>query len=230
MSDGSANSAEPSPGVSQAETSTKALLAISTAAIGLVVCPIVGGSVALVLASQAQREIEQSRGTKKGLALVSASRWLGWFEVAISIVIFVVLYLMLVAPYIDDGSDSSPFGKNVRCSESQWFTESNQQVLPLIPNASNVRNESKECGEQGGQFVIVAQSPQDPRKIDGVFYGNAAREGWVPYGGHPDCLQKRIAGIETFIHLAEHDLTSNVFMVDVGSAEAPLACKAVYPA
>src|SRR4051812_42438050 len=93
------------PYPSQQEPSGKALAALILGIAGLVVCPFVCSILAVVFATQARAEIEESRGRLSGAQNAQVGLILGWVGIAISTIgiAIVVLFFIASAPMLNDG-------------------------------------------------------------------------------------------------------------------------------
>lgn len=79
-------------------TSGKAIAALVLAIASFVVCPLIPAIIALVLASQARREIDESYGAVAGEGLVSASRVVSIVNLALSVVLVPIVLLAIAIP------------------------------------------------------------------------------------------------------------------------------------
>lgn len=72
-----------SGGSHEAQTETNAVIALVCAVLAWTFCPVILAIVALVLASNAERNIAESGGTKTGESLVKASRIVSWINIGV---------------------------------------------------------------------------------------------------------------------------------------------------
>lgn len=68
------------------------ILAISS----WVLCPILPAVIALVLAAQSDRDIDASHGRLEGRSLNTATRWVAWAHIALSVVLLIASLVFLV--------------------------------------------------------------------------------------------------------------------------------------
>lgn len=93
------------------QTSNNALIAILLAICSWVFCPLIFAIAALVVASSAKKEIEQSNGWTTGSGLVTATKILAWINIAVVLVSIVVLIVALAIgafAYSDPSFNPSP--------------------------------------------------------------------------------------------------------------------------
>ena len=89
----------PAYGVPQApmpQTNNNAIIALVLSIVSWAVCPIVAAIVALVFASKAKKEIEQSGGWQTGSGFVTAAKIIAWINIAFMIVVL-IFYVILIA-------------------------------------------------------------------------------------------------------------------------------------
>ena len=86
----------PGPLAPVPETATNAVAAIVCAALAWTFCPVILAIVALVLASNADREIAASGGTKTGDGLTKAARIISWVNIAVFGAMLLVSILGLI--------------------------------------------------------------------------------------------------------------------------------------
>jgi putative exporter of polyketide antibiotics len=68
-----------------------AVAALVVAIVGVFVCGVFAGVVALVLASQAQKKINASNGQLTGTGMVTAARVIAIIAIALSLLVFAVI-------------------------------------------------------------------------------------------------------------------------------------------
>ena len=78
------------------QTNSNAIIALVLSIVSWAVCPIVVAIVALVLASKAKKEIEQSGGWQTGSGFVTAAKIIAWINIAFMIVVL-IFYVILIA-------------------------------------------------------------------------------------------------------------------------------------
>jgi hypothetical protein len=95
----------------QGGTDTTAVLALVLAIVSYLVCPVISAIVALVLASQASRKIQESGGRLEGKGLVTAARVLSWLNLALALVggVLAVVFLV-IAVNTDTSGDTETLG------------------------------------------------------------------------------------------------------------------------
>ncbi len=81
------------PQTPQPQTNNNAIIALVLAIVSWAVCPIIAAIVALVFASKASKEIEQSGGWQTGGGFVTAAKIIAWINIAFMIV-FGIIYLI----------------------------------------------------------------------------------------------------------------------------------------
>ncbi len=84
------------PQTPQPQTNNNAIIALVLAIVSWAVCPIIAAIVALVFASKAKKEIEQSGGWQTGSGFVTAAKIIAWINIAFMIV-FGIFYVILIA-------------------------------------------------------------------------------------------------------------------------------------
>lgn len=75
-------------------TNQNAVIALVLAILSWVLCPILFAIIALVLASNADKEIRASNGWSTGSGYVTAARVIAWVNIALSILAFVFFFVM----------------------------------------------------------------------------------------------------------------------------------------
>jgi len=85
------------PGYVPRRTDTKAIIGLVLAIASWVMCPLVAAVVALVLASQSSREIEASQGALEGRGLNTATKWVAWLNIVLTIVGIIAVIALVVA-------------------------------------------------------------------------------------------------------------------------------------
>lgn len=78
------------------ETDQSAIVALVLAVLSWMICPVVLAIVALVLAGNAQREIDASQGAKTGDGLVKAARIVSWINIAFYAALLVIMGIILI--------------------------------------------------------------------------------------------------------------------------------------
>jgi hypothetical protein len=74
------------------QTEGKATAALVVAVVGLFICSLVGGIIALVLAGQADRSIAASGGARTGGGVLKAAKIVAWIDIALGVIgIFVII-------------------------------------------------------------------------------------------------------------------------------------------
>ena len=77
------------------QTNNNAIIALVLAIVSWAVCPIVAAVVALVFASKAKKEIDQSGGWQTGTGFVTAAKIIAWINI-VFMIIFGILYIILI--------------------------------------------------------------------------------------------------------------------------------------
>lgn len=77
------------------QTNNNAIIALVLAIVSWAICPIVAAIVALVFASKAKKEIDQSGGWQTGSGFVTAAKIISWINI-VFMVIFGILYIILI--------------------------------------------------------------------------------------------------------------------------------------
>lgn len=77
-------------------TNNNAIVAFVLSLVSWVVCPIICAIVALVFASKAKKEIEQSGGWQTGSGFVTAAKIISWLNIVLGI-IGLILYIIIIA-------------------------------------------------------------------------------------------------------------------------------------
>jgi hypothetical protein len=98
----------PAPAVGP-QTSSNAIIALILAIVSWAVCPIVPAVVALVLASNAQKEITASGGRIQGGGLVTAAKIVSWVNIGLWAAVLVVGVFFLVLFAVAGGMSESNF-------------------------------------------------------------------------------------------------------------------------
>jgi hypothetical protein len=80
------------------QTSGTAIAALVLAGCSWFVFPVIPAIVGLVLASNAQRDIDASGGRLTGDGLLTATRWIAWLNIGLSVA-GVVLFLLFVGAF-----------------------------------------------------------------------------------------------------------------------------------
>lgn len=200
-----------------------AVAALVVSIAGLFVCPLIGGAAALVVAHYASKQIAAGGGTRTGQEYVTVARWVGGISVAIGVVAVAVVAWVLLPVRLESGAPGM-FGDRVRCSSMEWYQQAVLQAQQLLPEAGAVEVESSQCGSEGGQFVTVIDSSVGPAMVDTQFQRSAAQQGWNQSGVNPLCFEKQIAGRATFVSLAEHDMSSQRYVIKTGTSSSPISC------
>lgn len=78
------------------ETDQNAIVALVLAVMSWMVCPVILAVVALVMAGNAQREIDASQGAKSGDGLVKAARIVSWINIAFYAALLVIAALAII--------------------------------------------------------------------------------------------------------------------------------------
>lgn len=91
------------------QTSSNAVIALILAIVSWAVCPIIPAVVALVLASNAAKEIEASGGRVQGAGLVTASRIVSWVNIGLWSAILVIGAFFLVLAIVAGGLNEANF-------------------------------------------------------------------------------------------------------------------------
>jgi hypothetical protein len=84
----------PTPGYGAAvpaavpQTNTNAIVAFVVSILSWLFCPIIAAIVALVFASKAKKEIEQSGGWQTGSGFVTAAKVIAWINIAAMVLVF----------------------------------------------------------------------------------------------------------------------------------------------
>jgi hypothetical protein len=89
-------------------TDSKAVVGLVCAVASFVLCPVVLAVVALVLAGMSDRDIGASGGRLEGHAMNTATRWVAWINIALSVIGLVVL---LAVFFLLLSSGTSPSGE-----------------------------------------------------------------------------------------------------------------------
>jgi hypothetical protein len=82
------------------ETDQNAIIALVLSVLSWMLCPIVLAIVALVMAGNAQRDIEASHGAKTGLGMVKAARIVSWINIGVYVgggLLFLIFFVVLAA-------------------------------------------------------------------------------------------------------------------------------------
>ena len=79
----------------QPQTSSKAIVALVLAILAWTTCPVFLAIPAVIFAGQAKREIESSNGWVTGEGFVTASRVMGWLNIAL-VGAFVLFFVVLM--------------------------------------------------------------------------------------------------------------------------------------
>ena len=85
------------------QTNQNAIVAFVLAIVSWVLCPIVAAIVALVFASKASKEIEQSGGWQTGSGFVTAAKVIAWINI-VAMALFVVFYIVVIVIIIGAGT------------------------------------------------------------------------------------------------------------------------------
>ncbi len=85
------------PGYVPRRTDTKAIIGLVLAIASWVMCPVLAAVIALVLASQSNREIDASQGTLEGRGLNTATKWVAWLNIVLTTVGIIALIALFVA-------------------------------------------------------------------------------------------------------------------------------------
>jgi hypothetical protein len=91
------------------QTSSNAILALILAITSWAVCPVITAVVALVLASNAAKEIEASGGRVQGAGLVTAARVVSWVNIGLWAAILVIGAFFLVLIAVAGGTNEMNF-------------------------------------------------------------------------------------------------------------------------
>lgn len=91
------------PQTPQPQTNNNAIIALVLAIVSWAVCPIVAAIVALVFASKAKKEIEQSGGWQTGGGFVTAAKIIAWINI-VFMIIFGIFYIILIVFLISSPS------------------------------------------------------------------------------------------------------------------------------
>ena len=78
------------------QTNNNAIVAFVLAIVSWAICPIVAAIVALVFASKAKKEIDQSGGWQTGAGFVTAAKIIAWINIVFMIVA-IIFYIILIA-------------------------------------------------------------------------------------------------------------------------------------
>ncbi len=92
------------PQTPQPQTNNNAIIALVIAIVSWAVCPIVAAIVALVFASKAGKEIEQSGGWQTGGGFVTAAKIIAWINIVVW-PILIILYILFVVVLIGASSN-----------------------------------------------------------------------------------------------------------------------------
>ena len=84
------------PQAPQPQTNNNAIVAFALAIVSWAICPIVAAIVALVFASKAKKEIDQSGGWQTGAGFVTAAKIIAWINIVFMIVA-IIFYIILIA-------------------------------------------------------------------------------------------------------------------------------------
>lgn len=83
------------PQTPQPQTNNNAIIALVLSIVSWAICPIVAAIVALVFASKAKKEIDQSGGWQTGSGFVTAAKIIAWINI-VFMIIFGILYIILI--------------------------------------------------------------------------------------------------------------------------------------
>jgi hypothetical protein len=89
------------------QTNSNAIVAFVLAIVSWVICPIVAAIIALVFASKAKKEIEQSGGWQTGSGFVTAAKVISWINIAAMGLLF-AFYIVFIVILIGTGELTDP--------------------------------------------------------------------------------------------------------------------------
>jgi len=89
------------------QTNSNAIVAFVLSIVSWVICPIIAAIVALVFASKAKKEIEQSGGWQTGSGFVTAAKVISWINIA-AMGLLIAFYVVFIAILIATGGFNDP--------------------------------------------------------------------------------------------------------------------------
>ncbi len=101
------SAAPPAAPAATGQTSSNAIVALILAVISWAVCPIIPAIVALVLASNAAKEIASSGGRVQGQGLVTAARIVSWVNIGVWAALLVIGAFFLLLALVVGGLDNA---------------------------------------------------------------------------------------------------------------------------
>lgn len=78
-------------GAAPAQMDSKSVVALVLAIASWVICPLITAIAALVLAGQSDRAIDESGGRLDGHSMNTATRWIAWANIALSVLALIAL-------------------------------------------------------------------------------------------------------------------------------------------
>ncbi|NQU37005.1 MAG: DUF4190 domain-containing protein [Actinobacteria bacterium] len=89
------------------QTNTTAIIAFVLSIASWMICPIIAAIVALVFASKAKKEIEQSGGWQTGSGFVTAAKVISWINIVV-MALFIAFYVVFIVILIATGEVNNP--------------------------------------------------------------------------------------------------------------------------
>jgi hypothetical protein len=79
----------------QPQTESKAITGLILAIVSWFICPVVTAIVALVLASQSNRDIDASGGRLQGRGLNTATKWIAWANIVLVVIGLIITAIII---------------------------------------------------------------------------------------------------------------------------------------